>query len=226
VLAATVGLVVFLQGSRGAGPTTEQLASLVGPVPSGKVTWGRTMRGPEELPELAPDHEAFQLGVWFLDLRLALASANLHEADEALRRLLQLLNHMDLPPPPKIRAAYTEMRKQLQQDVPPPTLLAAAATAEKKAVEELLEDPRLVELGRWTEACRLAGEHDRADLFREPAALRVLDEAMRPGGKDGDLDPKALPIVKTIRAGIAGGRIDPTALGKSCTALLDRLAND
>ena len=94
-------------------------------------------------------------------------------------------------------------------------------------MEELLEDPRLVELGRWTEACRLAGENGRADLFRQPATLRVLDAAMRPGGKDADsLDPQALPKVRSIRDTIASGHIDPAILGGLCRKLLDQLASD
>jgi len=229
VLAATVGLVVFLQGSRGAGPSTEQLASLVGPVPSGKINWGRTLRGgsgTEEPPELPGDHEAFQLGVRFLDLRLALASGNREEADDALRRFHLLFKRMPIPPLEAL-ASYDELRKRLGPQVAPPALLAAAATAEKEAVKELLEDPRLVELGRWTEACRLAGQSGRPDLFREPATLRLLDEAMRPGGKDADnLDPQALAKVRSIRDAIASGRIDPAILGGQCTDLLRQLAGD
>jgi len=229
LLAATVGLVVFLQGGRGAGPSTEQLASLVGPAPSGLFNWGRTLRGgsgTEEQPELPPEEEAFQLGVRFLDLRLALASGNREDADDALRRLHLLFERMPIPPL-ETRASYDELRKRLEPRVPPPTLLAAAAAAEKKAMEELLEDPRLVELGRWTEACRLVGQNGRADLFREPATLRVLDAAMRPGGKDADtLDPQALAKVRSLRDTIAGGRIDPATLGGRCTDLLHQLAGD
>jgi Putative zinc-finger len=230
VLAATVGLVVYLWSARNAGPSTEQLASLVGPIASGKIAWGRTMRGgsgSEEPPELLPpEHEAFQLGVRFLDVRLALASGDQNNAAEAVRRLLQLLDRMYLTPP-ETRAAYAKIQKELPQRPPSPALLAAAATAEKKVMEDLLEEPRLVELGRWTEACRLAGENGRGDLFWEPATLRVLDEAMQPGSKDeGTLDPKALGIVRDIRKGIAGGRIDPAALGKRCTDLLHLLADD
>jgi len=230
VLAATVGLVVYLQGVRGAGPSTEQLASLVGPVASDKIAWGRTMRGgsgSQEPPELLPpEHEAFQLGVRFLDVRLALASGDQNNADEALRRLLRLLDLIYLTPP-ETRAAYAKIRKEMTQHLPAATLLAAAAAAEKKAMEDLIEEPRLVELGRWTEACRLAGENGRADLFRQPATLPVLDRAIRPGGKDADnLDPKALGIVRSIREGIAGGRIDSTALGARCKSLLELLASD
>ena len=231
MLAATVGLVVFLQGSRGAGPSTEQLAGLVGPVTSGKLNWGRTMRGgpgTEEPPELPSEQEAFQLGVRFLDLRLALASGNEQDAEDALIWIQKLLSRMQLPPPETI-AAYGAMRNKVQRHMPPSGLLAAAASAEKKAMAELLEDPRVVELGRWTEACRLAGRNGRADLFREPATLRVLDEALRPGGKDEDnlkLYPKAFGIVRSIRDDIASGRIDPATLGGSCTKLLDQLAND
>ncbi len=223
-------MIVFLQGGRSAGPSTEQLASLVGPVPTGEISLGRRMRGgsgTEELQDLPSEHEAFQLGVRFLDLRLALASGNEPEAEEALRRLLVLFARMLLPPPPETRAPYTKMQKELQQRVPPPALLSAASAAEKKTVEELLEDPRLVELGRWTEACRLADKYGRADLFREPATLRVLDEAMRPGGKDADnLDPQALTKVRSIRDTIASGHIDSAILGGLCTKLLDHLASD
>ncbi|HEV3077126.1 MAG TPA: hypothetical protein VHB47_22075 [Thermoanaerobaculia bacterium] len=229
MLAATVGLVVFLQGGRGAGPSTEQLASLVGPVPSGQFNWGRTLRGgpgTEEQPDLPPEDEAFQLGVQFLDLRLALASGNREDADDALRRFHLLFERMPIPPL-ETRAAYDGLRKRLGPQVAPPTLLAAAAAAEKKAMEELLEDPRLVELGRWTEACRLVGQNGRADLFRKPATLRVLDEAMRPGGKDADnLDPQALAKVRSIRDTIAGGRIDLATLGERCADLLHQLAGD
>lgn len=228
VLAMTVGLVVFLRGGRGAGPSTEQLASLVGPVQSGTIYWGRTLRGGSstaEPPELRTEHEAFQLGVRFLDLRLALASGN--EPDESLRRLLGLLNRMDLPPPPETIASYAKIQKELQQRVPLPSLLAASAAAEKKTMADLGEDPRMVELGRWTEACRHAGRKGRADLFRQPAALRVLDEAIRPAGKDEDsLDPQALGIVRTLREAIAGGHIDPAGLAGHCESLLHRLADD
>jgi hypothetical protein len=229
LLAATVGLAVFLQGGRGAGPSTEQLASLVGPVAPTQVPWGKRMRGgtgSEELPDLPTEREAFQLGVGFIDLRLALASGNREDADDALRRFHLLFERMPIPPL-EARASYDELRKRLEPRVTPPTLLAAAAAAEQKAMAELLEDPRMVELGRWTEACRLAGENGRADLFRKPAALQVLDAAMRPGGKDADsLDPQALAKVRSIRDTIGSGRIDPAHLGGLCRNLLDQLASD
>ena len=229
VLAMTVGLVVFLRGTGAAGPTTEQLASLVGPIPTGDFAWGRTLRGGSETeaqPMLPTEREAFELGVRFLDLRLALASGNREAAEEGFRRLLNLFDRMLLRPSPKTTAPYTEMRRELPQ-VPPPTLAAAAAAAEKKVLAELAEDPRTVELGRWTEACRLAGKTGRAGLFHQPATLRVLDEAMRPGGKEEDtLDPQAVGIVRSIREDIASGRINPTLLGGSCEKLLNDLARD
>ncbi|HEY6324808.1 MAG TPA: hypothetical protein VJA16_24945, partial [Thermoanaerobaculia bacterium] len=210
-------------------PSTEQLASLVGPVAPMQVPWGKRMRGgtgAEELPDLPTEREAFQLGVGFLDLRLALASRNQGDAEYALSRLHVLLERVPLPAP-ELTAAYSEMGNKIRQSVPTPTLLAAAAAAEKKAMAELLEDPRMVELGRWTEACRLAGENGRADLFREPATLRVLDAAMRPGGKDADsLDPQSLATARSIRDTIASGRIDPAILGGLCRKLLDQLASD
>jgi Putative zinc-finger len=231
VLAATVGLVVFLQGGRGAGPSTEQLASLVGPVPSGEIPWGRRMRGgrgAQEQEILASEREAFELGVRFLDVRLALASGDRNDKDEALRRIAGLFaERMTIPASTKTIAAYHEIRNKASQGVPPPALLAAAAVAERKAMAELDEDPRMVELGRWAEACRHTGQNGHADLFREPTARRVLDEAMRPGGKEEDsLDPQALAKVRSIHDAIASGRIDPATLGGQCTDLIRQLVGE
>ncbi|MBV8199238.1 MAG: hypothetical protein JOZ15_01310, partial [Acidobacteria bacterium] len=82
----------------------------------------------------------------------------------------------------------------------------------------------LVELGRWTEACRLAGANGRAQLFSERSSLRVLDRAIEPGGKDADnLDPTAVPAVRAIRDEIAAGRASAADLGKRCEELLRQL---
>jgi Putative zinc-finger len=231
MLAATVGLVVFLQGGRGAGPSTEQLASLVGPVPSGDVSWGRRMRGgggPQEQEMVPMEREAFELGVRFLDVRLALASGDRNDKDEALGRIGGLFEErMIIPASAKTIAAYREIRNRAIQGVPPPALLAAAAVAERKAMAELAEDPRMVELGRWAEACRHAGQNGSADLFRKPTTRRVLDEAMRPGGKDEDnLDPQALAKVRSIHDAIVSGRIDPATLGGQCTDLIRQVVGD
>jgi hypothetical protein len=226
MLAVTVGLLVLLPGARGAGPSTEQLASLVSsPATTSLVPWpGRVTRGPGEQATVGPDREAFRLGVRFLDLRLALASGDRDRAREALRRFNVLLDGMDLPS--KTGDTYKAMAKQVGQGGPLPGL-ASAEAAEKQASAELLEEPRLVELGRWTEACRLAGASGRADLFRERGTLGVLDRALAPAGKDGDnLEPEAVPEVHAIRDEIAAGRFHPADLGKRCEQLLKRLDYD
>lgn len=227
VLAATVGLVVFLQGTRGAGPTTEQLASLVGPVDPAQIPWiRRTRGGTNEVPEVRLDREAFRLGVRFLDLRLAVERDNYRGAEEAVSLVNGLLSEMDLPPPKTVET-YKAIQRKIQTGVRLTTLLAAAAAAEKQASAELQEDPRLVELGRWTEACRLEGASGRADLFRQRATLRVLDQAIEPGGKDAvNLDPLVVPAVRAIRDQIAAGRITPTDLGQRCEQLLRQLDYD
>lgn len=228
MLAATVGLLVFSRGARGAGPSTEQLASLVGrPATTVRVPWGRVMRGGTEgAPEVSLDREAFRLGVRFLDLRVALERGDRNGAFDTLGRLNQLLNNTILPPLKAI-GAYGDLRNKVPGTVPLPTLLEEASAAEKQASAELPEDQRLVELGRWTEACRLAGASGRADLFRKSSTLRVLDRALAPAGKDEeDLDHAASQDVRAIRDEIAAGHINPTGLGKRCEKVLEILDYD
>ena len=209
-------------------PVAEQLASLVGPpVTSVPLPYGKRMRGGTEgTSQVGLDREAFRLGLWFLDLRVALERGNRDAASETLRRLIQLFKGMDLPPPKAIDA-YSHLRDKVQGTVPLPTLIAEAADAEKQASAELQEDPRLVELGRWIEACRLAGASRRADLFRERGSLQVLDRALARPGKDEDtLNPLVVPEVRAIRDEIAAGIFSPTGLGKRCENLLQKLDYD
>jgi hypothetical protein len=227
LLIATAGLVVLLQGTGGAGPSTEQLASLVGhPAAAAEFPWpagGRYRGGADGVPSLPPGGEEFRLGVRLLDLRLALQFGNQADATEVLRLLNVLLNRLDYPPTKTIET-YRGMKTRVQRGEPLPALLAAAPAAEKQALAELAEDPRIVELGRWTEACRLAGTSGRADLFRDRSSLRVLDRAIEPGGKDADdLDPAVVPDVRAIRDEIAAGRASPKDLGKRCQDLLKKL---
>jgi Putative zinc-finger len=229
VLAATVGLVVFLQASRGDGPSTAGLASLVGgSETASKVPWtGRVYRGGSEPPDLPSEREAFRLGVRLLDLHLALEGDNRGGAEETLRMLHNLLLDRMVLPSPEMAGAYDELGKKMKPGIAPHVLLGDAAALEKKAVEELQEEPRFVELGRWTEACRLAAVGGRPDLFRKRATLRVLDQAVAPGGKDaGTLDPQAIQILRDVRGKIAGGRIDVADLGRQCSELLMQLDSD
>jgi hypothetical protein len=228
MLAATVGLVVFLQGTRGAGPSTSELASLIGgSETASKVPWtGRIYRGRSELPDLPAESEAFRLGVRLLDLHLALEGDNRGRAEDTLRMLHLLFYGMTLPSP-EMAGAYDELGKKMKPGIAPHVLLGEAAALEKKAVEELQEEPRFVELGRWTEACRLAAVSGRPDLFRKRATLRVLDQAVAPGGKDaGTLDPKSTQILRDIRDKITGGRFDVADLGRQCSDLLTQLDSD
>jgi hypothetical protein len=222
-------LLVLLRGARVAGPSTEQLASLIGRPAAAPFPWpaGPILRGgPEEAPSLSADREAFRLGVRLLDLRLALQYGNRDEASDALRLLNLLLQRLDIPPAKTVET-YREMRSETDRGSALPALLAAAGAAEKQALAELQEDPRLVELGRWTEACRLSGASGRADLFRDRGSLRVLDQAIESGGKEADnLDPAVVPAVRAIRDELATGRASPTDLGKRCDEVLRKLDYD
>jgi hypothetical protein len=223
LMAATAGLLLFWQG--GWTLSTEQLASLVGgPVATAAVPWeGKVVRGEQEVQELPPEVGAFRLGVRFLDLHLALASGDKQRADEALRRLDNLLKDVELLPS-ETRTTFGAMRKSLQQGAAPRSFLADAGTREKKAIKELLVEPRFIELGSWTEACRLAGASGRPDLFRERATRRLLDQAVAARPKDeGALDPRAVEDLRAIREELLAGRIDAAALGQRCHALLKLL---
>jgi hypothetical protein len=227
LMAATVGLLLRWPGVWGL--STGQLANLVGgPAATANVPWeGRVVRGPEESRELPPELGSFRLGVRFVDLYLALAGDSMERADDALRRLDNLLKDIEILPPSETRTTFEAMRKSLQQGAPPRSFLADSATWEKKAIKELVVEPHFLELGSWTEACRLAGASGRPDLFRERASRRLLDQAVAAGPKDeGALDPRAVEDLRAIRDQILAGRIDAAALGQRCRGLLELLDFD
>jgi hypothetical protein len=224
VLAATAGLLLRWQGA--AALSTEQLASLVAG-PAATAWEGRVTRGQEDSREPPPELGSFRLGVRFLDLYLALDSGNKDRADDALRRLDNLLKDVEVVGPSETRTTFEAMRKSLQQGAPPRSFLGDAATWEKKAITELVIEPRFLELGSWTEACRLAGAGGRPDLFRERATRRLLDQAVAPRPKDeGALDPRAVEDLRAIREQILAGRLDAAALGQSCLSVLKVLDYD
>jgi hypothetical protein len=229
LLAVAVGLLlVRWLGGAGGELSTERLASLVGgPAAASAVPWkGRVTRGPAEPADVPPDLQSFRLGVRFLDLRLTLAGGDREGADEALRRLNQLLEGIDFLPE-ETKEAYRQLRSAAHKpDVAPRSLLPDAAAWEAKGFKDLVE-PRYVELGRWTEACRLAGVSGKPDLFRERATRRVLDQAVAPDTKEpSDLGPRAIEILSTLDQAVRAGRLDAAALGKRCQELLEQLDSD
>ena len=226
-LAVAAGL-LLLRWQRGGELSTERLASLAGgPGATAKVPWeGRVTRGPKENKDLPFEKESFRLGVRFLDLRLALASGDPTRADDSLRLLTALLGDSDFAPRDLI-STLQAMQNQLRHGATPQTFLAATAARERQAIEELAAEKRLVELGGWTEACRLAGASGRPALFRDRATLRLLDRVVAADPKDeAALDAGAVEVVRGIRDEIAARRIDPAALGKRCQSLLEQLDYD
>ncbi len=227
LLAVAVGVPLLLWRAGGAELTTEHLASLVaGPAGAKADVWlGRVTRGPKEAAEVAPDIQSFRLGVRFLDLRLALAAGDRGAADSVLIRLAQMLEGMYFLD--DLRAKYQAIRNQVHDEkVSPRSLLASAGDLETKGFKDLVE-PRYVDLGRWTEACRLAGQTGKSDLFRERAARRLLDQAVTPDAKEpSDLPQPAISTLNTLRAELAVGHPDVAALAQSCKRLLEQLDFD
>lgn len=228
LVVVTAGL-LLLRWWGAAEMSTERLASLAGSQAAAElVPWpGRVTRGEEERKELPPEKEAFRLGVYLLDLRVALASGNRDRVDNTLRRLDNLLKDAEIGAS-ETRPTVEAMGQKLRQGAPPRSFLPATAALEKKATEELALAPRLVELGSWTEACRLAGAGGRPDLFRERATRPLLDRVIAAGPQDeaalgtGD----AVEVLRGIRQQIDAGRIDPAALGQRCESLLRVLDYD
>lgn len=211
----------------GAELETEHLASLVaGPAGATADVWpGRVTRGPSEAAEVAPAIESFRLGVRFLDLRVALAAGDRNAADRVLVRFDQTFGGMnflgDIPD------KYKALRKQVgDEQVAPRSLLAGAGALETKDFKDLVE-PSYVDLGRWTEACRLSGQAGKSALFRERAGRRLLDQAVRPDAKEpSDLPQPAIAILNAMRAEVAADHPDVAALAQSCKQLLEQLDYD
>jgi hypothetical protein len=227
LVVVTAGL-LLLRWWGAAEMSTERLASLAGSPAAADLPWpGRVTRGEEERKELPPEKEAFRLGVYLLDLRVALASGSLDKINPTLGRLDNLLKDAEIGAS-ETRPSVEAMWQKLRQGAPPRSFIPATAALEKKATEELALAPHLVELGSWTEACRLAGAGGRPDLFRERATRPLLDRVIAAGPQDeaalgtGD----AVEVLRGIRQQIDAGRIDPAALGQRCENLLRVLDYD
>jgi hypothetical protein len=228
VLVAAVGALLLLRwrGSGGDLGTEPLAAALEGRAAVlDNVPWpGHPKRGPAETA-LPNETLSFRLGVSLLDLRLALTGADRERAREALRRLEVVLDGIDLLPP-EARQVSQRLGAALRAGAAPRSLLATAKAQEKKALEGVV-DPPFVELGGWTEACRLGGKAGQTDLFHGRATRRLLESFLEPGAEAAkDLDPRAAKTLAGIQAAIASGHPTPSDLAQRCQELLDQLDPD
>lgn len=227
VLVASLGL-LLVRGSAG-DLSTESLSADLMKSPAG-VRMGPLprphMRGPGGEKEMPQNLADFRLGVRLLDLRLALAGGKKDDAADTLHRLGIVLRAMDFVPHESVEA-FDRMQKELNGDTPPAALLPKAAAEEKKLADAGVEG-QFVDLGRWTEACRLGAAARQENVFHSRAARRLLDQAPAlgeglPGSGDGP-NQQAAGIWREIKT--AAGRLDFDVLGKRCTALVDQLDAD
>ncbi len=226
VLVASLGLLLV----RGTGDvSTAGLSAdlLKSPAAMRKVPWSdKVMRGngpPQK--EMQQDLADFRLGVRLLDLRLALAGGKKVDAETTLRHIVIVLQAMDFVPPESAKA-FGRLGKELDRGKPPAALLPEAAAEEKKLADAGVEGP-FVDLGRWTEACRLGAAARQETIFHSRAARRLLDRAPAlgeglPGGGDGP-NQQAAGILSEIKAAAAADPIDFDTLGNRCTKLLEQL---
>jgi hypothetical protein len=236
LLAASVGLLPVWW--RAAEISTAGLSAelLKRPAALGDVPWkgGSTLRGggPAEVqPDVPPDLGDFQLGVRLLDLRLALARGNRKAADETLRRLDNLFGALWLPLP-DIRAAFKSIWNELDHGTPPAALLPKAEAAENRLFAAGVEKES-VELGSWTEACRLDAVARQPEIFRSRATRRLLERAQAPsteipGATSGGGSPDQGPAktLREIKAAAGAEKLDFGALASRCEELLKALDAD
>jgi putative zinc finger protein len=194
-----------------------------------KVPWtGKAKRGADS-PEVPLDLGDFRLGVRLLDLRLALAAGNKAAADETLSRLESLLSALWLPLP-EIRAGYQGIRQELTRGTPPAALLPKA-DAEEKSLAAAGVERESVDLGRWTEACRLGAMARQPEIFRSRATRRLLERAQPPSTETGfaagsSPDQRPAEILRDIKVALRAKQLDFDALASHCRALLEALDDD
>lgn len=197
------------------------------------LSWrGSRMRGgPGQKADVPPDLGDFRLGVLLLDLRLALATGKQTAAKETLWRLDYLFSALWLPLP-DIRAAYKGIGKELDQGKPPAALLPKAEAEEKRLFAAGVER-EFVELGSWTEACRLAGAARQPEIFRSRAARRLLERAQAPStatlgvtADDGGADQRPAQRLREIKAAAGAEKLDFRVLASRCNELLEVLESD
>jgi hypothetical protein len=232
LVAVGAGLLLRARGEEGL--STERYARYLAgsTLAAESFPWGRTLRGGAgENPDVPFDRTSFKLGVRLLDFRLALAGGDAERARKALSRLDRLLDDVDFLSPEsrnETRSAYREIGRRRDAGAPPATLLPGAAKEEEQVFKNAVIDPPYVDLGIWTEACRLAGQAGRPELFRDRATRRLLDKAVEPGPEDAAhlLDPSAAASLRAIQVQVAAGRVDPPELGSRCRGLLEQLDPD
>lgn len=197
---------------------------------TGRVTRGGGQEGEPRAGDVPPDLGDFRLGVRLLDLRLALASGNQTAADETLQRLDNLFGALWLPLL-EIRAGYRGIRKELDRAAPV-ALLPKAEAAEKSLLAAGVEGES-VDLGSWTEACRLAGVTRQPEIFRSRAARLLLERAQAPStatlgaaADDGGADQHPAEILRRIKAAAGAEKLDFGVLASRCEELLRALDDD
>jgi Putative zinc-finger len=224
VLVASLGLLLV----RGTGDiSTEGMSAdlLKSPAAMRKPWSDRVMRsgGPRE--EMPQDLADFRLGVRLLDLRLALADGDKGGAMMTLGHIDNVLHAMDFVPPESAKAFY-RMREELDRGRPPAALLPEAAAEEKKLGDAGVEG-EFVDLGRWTEACRIGAAARQEKIFHSRATRRLLDRAPAlgadlPGGGEGP-NQQAAEILSQIKTAASADPINFDALGTRCQDLLKLL---
>ena len=159
--------------------------------------WIILRSGPQEVE---PEALAFRLGVWSIDLEVALEATRTDRAEG----ISELIQHYaaGLEQSTDVRERLEDLRARLQADVPP-AKLARQARRVAGLLEDLAMPPPYFELGRWVEEGRAAALVGDRSFFESRDTDRFLQrmKSFEPAPDISvTLSKELIPELKTIRS--------------------------
>lgn len=184
---------------------------LQGPVYRGPVYRDRGER------ELEWSRRDFLLGVYLVDLRVALEAGDPGAAGEILRRIdTTLEGGLFLDEPLEL---YRQARDELESGLPPAELLEPAAAWEATLGELGLEVH--LALGKWAETARLAAASGNAGYLLSRRSRRLLSRLL--SQEKEPIDPALRQPLQAVQATLDRKDLSPeelTALGESLEQII------
>lgn len=174
-----------------------------------------TLRGPAPVVEPTRKAALFELGVRTVDLAWLARRAS---SEDAMRtwvvRIAQLLEVVGLP-----SARFYE---SLVASAAPPAAFAATsrdlALAEAELASIVPREPPLYDLGRWSEAARLAARSQSRPFFDDPEVYRQPLERFR----RAEPDPTVRRLLEALPDGRGEEALNFDAIGESLEAIQAR----
>ena len=190
--------------------TAELVEPLQGETDLGSVLWrGPTYRGEgDDLEDSVSNVRSFQIGVQLVNLQVALQQNNAAAADDALARLIGLLEE-ELLIDPQYKEYYSNLRVAISEGKAPQHVLEESS-AKSQELLDFLDDPH-AELGRFAEAGRLAAIAEEPSFFERWRARRLLRKLLQQQEKGGlEIGPEALKSLRAVSQRLKEGDLQPS----------------